>query len=186
MKILGCFILVAFPPTVFANSADTLQCSHGVFIDVDKYFVRDIGYKYRLSSSWALCAKVQWSIESDSPSNRQFFTDQSHSSIKLTAGAEFTMLHIGPVSLVGLGLWGYGYDTSPSDVISALAGVRQSTYSLEFGIAAEYAFSRQFSVSISQRMGVALSHFRYLSPDIPRSHTFAYLGDPVGSLIFSF
>lgn len=186
MKSFAWFILLFFPTTAFANSEDTLHCSHGVLIDVDKHFVRDIGYKLRLSPSWALCAKVQWTVDSDSRTNEDFFLDQSGSSVKLTIGAEITMFRTGRVSFVGLGLLAYGHDASPSDASRKPTGKRRSTYSIDLGIGAEYALSKQFSVSISQRMGIAHSQTRHLSPDVPRKHTFAYLGDPVAGLMFSF
>ena len=180
-------VLCACP--LFAQAPDSVYYRNGLMLEFDKDFIRDVGYKYRISRDWAVSAKLWWEFNSwtGSPGEFPYFYNSSSNTLAPTVGVEYTMFRFDDISILGLGSLGYIGNWTTTDENVMPSGLTRSRYFIEIAIAVEYSITRQLSVSGSQLAGFSYDERHYEKPPntshIERS---LFLGPAVASLIFYF
>jgi hypothetical protein len=171
------FALLIFSPA-FAQESDTLQHRNGLVLDYNGYLIENLGFKYRLTSSWTPFIKLMYSYHSNSSSNEGFDPAYSRNTFQITAGTEYTIFRFAGISLLALSSLGYAYtNTSPIHNLTP-TGETGSTYSVTVGIAAEYFISKQFSIAGYETAVFSYSDINYSTPkisEIGRSLTFGHV-----------
>lgn len=191
MKYILSLLMVLLTSSLFGQDRDSIHYRNGLFLEFDKDFIRDVGYKYRFSPDWAVSVKLWWEFDSwtgsTSMDGHTYFYNGSENSLAPSIGVEYTMFRFDDISLLGLGSLGYIGNWTPTIAHSRPSGLTRSVYFIDLAFAVEYSITPQLSISGSQLAGFSYEDQRYENPPntshIERS---LYLGPAVASLIFYF